>query len=189
MDYKYKQSSLCQSKVCADLIKGYDCGDEVADWISEALGISYLRLIRQSDEHKRINKKNKSSESQTMLSLSNQAQFLLINKGTVRWLKSKIHDPLFTDSLDALTDRFRGNLVIDMDQELVERDWQKVIIDGLEFNVCILKFNYYFNSFYTLQMPIFVTHTSLHKRVNYWKSIHSAPIVSGYNKHNYIYNT
>lgn len=74
-----------------------------------------------------------------MLSLSNQAQFLLINKATVRWLKSKIDDPLFMDSDNALTDRFRGNLVIDMDQELVERDWQKVIIGGLEFNVCILK--------------------------------------------------
>lgn len=59
-----------------------------------------------------------------MLSLSNQAQYLLINKATVKWLKSKIKDSSFTDDLDSLTDRFRGNLVVDTEHELVEREWQ-----------------------------------------------------------------
>lgn len=75
------------------------------------------------------------SVEKTLLSLSNQAQFLLINKATVRWLHDKIRDPLFVDDVEHLTDRFRGNIIIDMDNELVERDWHKIIIGNLEFRV------------------------------------------------------
>lgn len=133
-DKKMKNSSLCRSKVCTDIIQGYDCGDEVADWISEALEISYLRLIRQSSDDNRAQKKKQNGEKK-LLSLSNQAQFLLINKATVRWLREKIQDPQFVDDVDSLTDRFRGNLVIDMEEELAERDWHRVIIGNQEFKV------------------------------------------------------
>ncbi|XP_047022570.1 molybdenum cofactor sulfurase isoform X1 [Helicoverpa zea] len=133
-DNKLKNSSLCHSKVCTDTIKGHDCGDEVADWISEALEVSYLRLIRQSSEDNRVLKKQTEGEKK-LLSLSNQAQFLLINKATVRWLRKKIADPLFTDDIESLTDRFRGNLIIEMDEELAERDWHRVIIGNQEFKV------------------------------------------------------
>ncbi|XP_035438690.2 molybdenum cofactor sulfurase isoform X1 [Spodoptera frugiperda] len=133
-DKKMKNSSLCRSKVCTDIIQGYDCGDEVADWISEALEISYLRLIRQSSDDNRVQKKKQNGEKK-LLSLSNQAQFLLINKATVRWLREKIQDPQFVDDVDSLTDRFRGNLVIDMEEELAERDWHRVIIGNQEFKV------------------------------------------------------
>ncbi|XP_041970861.1 molybdenum cofactor sulfurase [Aricia agestis] len=131
---KYTELSLCQSKVCTDIVKGYDCGDDVANWISEALGISFLRLIKQSDDHERVRKKNL-DEKQTLLSLSNQAQFLLINRATVKWLQDRISDPSFVDDLPSVTDRFRGNLVIDMKKELVESEWKLVIIDGHEFKV------------------------------------------------------
>lgn len=46
-------SALCQSKVCGDRIEGIDCGDEVADWLSDALCTNGLRLIRQSQMDKR----------------------------------------------------------------------------------------------------------------------------------------
>ncbi|XP_048007265.1 molybdenum cofactor sulfurase [Leguminivora glycinivorella] len=131
-DSKLKESKICSSKVCTDVVQGIDCGDKVADWISEALEVSYLRLVRQSNDRKL----KKKGESETkLLSLSNQAQFLLINKATVRWLKGKIDDPFFTDDVDHLTDRFRGNLIIDMDEELVEREWQRVFIGKQEFKV------------------------------------------------------
>ncbi|XP_063377111.1 molybdenum cofactor sulfurase isoform X2 [Cydia fagiglandana] len=129
---KLKESRICSSKVCTDIVQGIDCGDEVADWISEALEISYLRLVRQSNDRK-IKKKGESETK--LLSLSNQAQFLLINKATVRWLKEKIDDQFFSDDVDHLTDRFRGNLIIDMDEELVEREWHRVIIGRQEFKV------------------------------------------------------
>lgn len=119
-------------------MKGYDCGDEVADWISNCLEISYLRLVRQSSE-----RTAKGSSNQTMLSLSNQAQYLLINKATVRWLKNKIQDETFLDDIDSMIDRFRGNLVIEAPEELIERQWEKVIIGMQEFKV-IKRFFYVF---------------------------------------------
>lgn len=133
-DSKQKNAMFCQSKVCTDIICGFDCGDEVADWVSNALEVSFLRLIRQSNDDNRVQKK-KGEDAQKLLSLSNQAQYLLVNKATVRWLSEKIQDPLFQDSIDELTDRFRGNIVIDMDQELAERDWHRVIIGKHEFKV------------------------------------------------------
>ena len=123
--------------MCTDIVKGYDCGDEVADWISNCLEISYLRLIRQSSD--RIVK----GAEQTMLSLSNQAQYLLINKATVRWLKNKIKDESFLDDIDSMVDRFRGNLVIESVEELVERQWERVVIGTQEFKVLYL-FIFYF---------------------------------------------
>lgn len=94
-----------------------------------------MRLIKQSSERLQ---KQKSDEEQRMLSLSNQAQYLLVNKATVRWLKSKITDISFTDDIDSLVDRFRGNLIIDTSQELIEREWQKVVIGKHEFKVTAL---------------------------------------------------
>lgn len=41
-------ASLCQSKVCGDRIQGIDCGNEVAEWLSDVLCEPDLRLIRQS---------------------------------------------------------------------------------------------------------------------------------------------
>lgn len=46
-------STLCQSKVCGDRVEGIDCGDEVANWLSDALCTNGLRLIRQSQLDKR----------------------------------------------------------------------------------------------------------------------------------------
>ncbi|CAH0407300.1 unnamed protein product [Chilo suppressalis] len=134
-DSKKTNTSFCQSKVCTDIIQGYDCGEEAADWVSNVLGVSFLRLVRQSNEVNRLQKKKKDDTGSKLLSLSNQAQFLLVNKATVRWLSENIKDPQFTDNLQQLADRFRGNIVIDMEQELVEREWQRVIIGKHEFKV------------------------------------------------------
>lgn len=131
---EHKSIDICQSKVCMDTVKAYDCGDEISDWISEALEVSFLRLVRQSTDDKR-QQKNKNKDTAKLLSLSNQAQYLLINKATVRWLKEKIQDDSFTQSLDNLTDRFRGNLIVDTSKELIEREWDKVIIGKHVFKV------------------------------------------------------
>lgn len=38
----------CQSRVCESRVQGIDCGLEVSEWLSLALGKPNLRLIRQS---------------------------------------------------------------------------------------------------------------------------------------------
>ncbi|KAG5864065.1 hypothetical protein JTB14_012991 [Gonioctena quinquepunctata] len=42
-----KEAYLCQSKVCGNRVTGWDCGDEISDWLSETLDMPGLRLLRQ----------------------------------------------------------------------------------------------------------------------------------------------
>lgn len=55
-----EDASLCHSKVCGDRIIGWDCGDGVADWLCDVLGMDGLRLLRQcSQETPRTSKTGK----------------------------------------------------------------------------------------------------------------------------------
>lgn len=45
---KSKEHPICQSRVCESRVQGIDCGSEVSEWLSLALGKPNLRLIRQS---------------------------------------------------------------------------------------------------------------------------------------------
>uniref|UniRef100_A0A8D8D5R7 Molybdenum cofactor sulfurase n=1 Tax=Culex pipiens TaxID=7175 RepID=A0A8D8D5R7_CULPI len=124
---------LCQTKVCQDNVQAIDCGDEVANWISIALQTSGLRLLKQSDDEARTLRK-----STTEIALSNQAQFLLINQASVRWLADLVPD--WDDlpqepTLESLVDRFRGNLIIDSVKPLEESTWTRLRIGPLEFSV------------------------------------------------------
>lgn len=156
---KSSSSSMCHSRICTDTVLGFDCGDPVADWISEAMNISFLRLVKQSSNDGRTLKQKRGME-QTLLSLSNQAQFLLINTATVRWLRDKIKDQDFIDDTDMLVDRFRGNLIIEMETELAERDWNKVIIGNHVFRVNHL--SYWRHSDQTLCLHLCLNYISLH---------------------------
>lgn len=45
---------LCKSKVCGDQIQGFDCGQDVSIWLSEALNIPGLRLIKQCEDKEHL---------------------------------------------------------------------------------------------------------------------------------------
>lgn len=83
-------SNICESKVCGDRIIGYDCGDKVSDWLSHHLNIPGLRLIRQSHEDPRKIKASNDQPNDGKLSFSNQAQYLLINEQSAKWLQKRI---------------------------------------------------------------------------------------------------
>lgn len=133
-------SSFCQSKVCGDRIDGIDCGDNVAEWLSDVLLTPGLRLIRQNENDKR-SKKTKIVTEQQAISLTNQAQFLLINTVSVDWLTKKVHDwSEFDDCsekiLQNMIDRFRGNLIIESIVPLEELDWQAICLgDNIRLQV------------------------------------------------------
>ncbi|EAT36178.1 AAEL011729-PA [Aedes aegypti] len=124
---------LCQTKVCQDNVQAIDCGDQVAEWISVALQTSGLRLLKQSDEEVRTFQQSKQE-----IALANQAQFLLINQASVRWLADKVPDwdELHEEpTLESLVDRFRGNLIVETPTSMEECDWKRVTIGYLEFAV------------------------------------------------------
>lgn len=53
---KAQTAYMCQSKVCSDRVQGWDCGDDVADWLSECLETPGLRLLRQNSDEETAGK-------------------------------------------------------------------------------------------------------------------------------------
>ncbi|XP_067008145.2 molybdenum cofactor sulfurase 2 [Anabrus simplex] len=135
----YKEALMCQSKVCGDHVQCWDCGDKVAEWLSSALGRDGLRLIRQLDSDRRISRPKRMNDSIAgekvpSLSLSNQAQFLLVNESSIKWLGEKLEEE--TDCCkEGLLERFRSNLTVTGFQPFDENDWSKVYISNTEFRV------------------------------------------------------
>lgn len=132
LDVTREAVQLCQTKVCLDSVQGVDCGERCADWVSRALGVSGLRLLRQSSHETRRQRRTARE-----LSLNNQAQLLLINRTSVRWLRDKVDDwdGAEMPPLDSLVDRFRGNLIIETARPLEESDWKAVRIGESGFSV------------------------------------------------------
>lgn len=121
-----REARMCETKVCGDRTEGFDCGDEVARWLSDVLSTSDLRLIKQSAD----GRKNGS------ISLSNQAQFLLISEPSVKWLMNQVDewDGLGND-VENVVNRFRGNFVVDDLEPLAENNFTKLRIGRTEFDV------------------------------------------------------
>lgn len=129
-------SMFCQSKVCGDRIDGIDCGDEVANWLDDVLCTSGLRLIQQNLHDKRMAKND--VPTQQAISLSNQAQFLLINVTSVDWLTKKVENWIDLDDvpekfLQNTIDRFRANLIVESPTPLEESQWKSLRIGNVRF--------------------------------------------------------
>ncbi|KAI4457573.1 molybdopterin cofactor sulfurase mosc [Holotrichia oblita] len=122
----------CHSKVCGDPIIGWDCGQEVADWLSTVLNETGLRLLKQSSSDANIRTKNIKGEL-VKLSLANQAQFLLINKSSIEWLKNYLIDDNPKGTIDDLIDRFRANFVVNFDKPFIENDLRDMKVSQLSF--------------------------------------------------------
>lgn len=123
-----REAKICETKVCGDRIQGIDCGEEVAQWLSRCLSIDGLRLIKQIDNVKR---------RYGAITLSNQAQFLLISEPSVQWLINEVElwEGSGANNLDSIVNRFRGNLIIDNVEPLDENNFKKLLIGQAEFEV------------------------------------------------------
>ncbi|KAM9308264.1 molybdenum cofactor sulfurase [Gastrophryne carolinensis] len=133
---------LCQSKVCGDRVHTYDCGEEIATWLSRFLG-RRCRLIRQSSSFKRYsgaNKKELVGATLPSLSLVNEAQYLLVNTASIRHLNQQIPLSDVTDYTEAshlnkMIQQFRANLVIDGNIPFEEEEWAEFFIGSLHFQI------------------------------------------------------
>ncbi|KAM3862992.1 molybdenum cofactor sulfurase [Diretmus argenteus] len=133
---------VCQSKVCGDRVVTVDCGDEAASWLSEFLG-QPCRLIRQSPEFTRDMKKIPVGGASTSASLSlvNEAQYLMINRASVKLLQKHMsdrqeycEDRQLLDTRNLIS-RFRANLVIAGVEPFEEDNWSHLIIGSTQFLV------------------------------------------------------
>ncbi|XP_032687894.1 molybdenum cofactor sulfurase 1 isoform X2 [Odontomachus brunneus] len=126
----YKESikhSIYQSRVCESRVEGIDCGLEVSEWLSLALGKPNLRLIRQSQ-----GRQKKGSDKE--LSFCTQAQYLAVNDASVSWLIDKVSDDIDFKK-DTAVHRFRGNIILKGCNAFEEMQWQYIRIGNNNFKV------------------------------------------------------
>lgn len=120
---------LCIARICTNIVEGSDCGSEVSEWLSLAIGLPNLRLIRQKPiteftDNKRTLK----------LSFSSQAQFLMINEASIEWLIEQL--PNNSDcNKETILDRFRGNIIVKGAEPFNEINWSKITIGKNMFEV------------------------------------------------------
>lgn len=129
---------MCRSRVCGHRVEGIDCGGEINEWLSLALGRPNLQLIRQSNSSEFFDK------TIPPMSFSSQAQYLLINENSIEWLVERI--PKKSDcNRTTILDRFRGNLIVRGAKAFDETLWTSVQIGNNKFkawklNQCSTKF-------------------------------------------------
>jgi molybdenum cofactor sulfurtransferase len=145
-----------QVNVCAHKIFGFDCGDEVAQWLQDIFQLNEpIRLVRVSPQLMQDSKcVLKLTEKKSFV---NQGDFLLISLNSIRKLRSFLLDSLDLDSRhvkekdlksfdEELVKQFRANFVIEVLNETSdcgfdEENWNKMRIlnRDLEFvrtNLC-----------------------------------------------------
>ncbi|XP_066435213.1 molybdenum cofactor sulfurase isoform X2 [Eleutherodactylus coqui] len=133
-------AGICHNKVCGDRVHTYDCGEDVAHWLSSFLARK-CRLIRQSSSFDRYAKrKGLVDPNSASLSLVNEAQYLLVNTASIFHLSQQIPlregtDPADDLHGDQMTRRFRANLVIDSKIPFQEEEWNELFIGCLHFKV------------------------------------------------------
>ncbi|XP_056465404.1 molybdenum cofactor sulfurase isoform X2 [Gadus chalcogrammus] len=130
---------VCQSKVCGDRVETVDSGDEAATWLSDFLG-QPCRLIRQSPDSIRGGQKRLNTASTAVLSLVNEAQYLLINQASVDLIQEQIRRQESSEDgqpleRQDLISRFRANLIIAGVEPFEEDSWSQLIIGNAQFLV------------------------------------------------------
>ncbi|XP_048526056.1 molybdenum cofactor sulfurase-like [Dendroctonus ponderosae] len=127
-------ANFCNSKVCGDKVQGFDCGNEVAEWLSANLGEFGLRLLRQCDFTAHTSGRHSTQGEQTLMSLANKAEYLVINMRTAQWLRERIpQDDLLCLTLESILLRFRANFVVDFTEPFVENDLAILLFNDVAF--------------------------------------------------------
>ena len=109
---------ICYGKVVGEQMRGFDYGDEVSDWLSNALGGKNLRLVQQ------IYRKSRNSENSN---LSNVAPYLVLNRESARMITNELKDL----TVQTVLNQFRGYIVIDGCPPNAEDHWNELHIGGV----------------------------------------------------------
>uniref|UniRef100_A0A8I3MTF0 Molybdenum cofactor sulfurase n=1 Tax=Canis lupus familiaris TaxID=9615 RepID=A0A8I3MTF0_CANLF len=137
-----EQAQIYQSKVCADRVNTYNCGEKISSWLSRFFGRP-CQLIKQSSKFQRSAKKQGKDQpagTTASLSLVNEAQYLLINRSSVLELQQQLNasdengkEELFP--MKDLISRFRANIITNGTRAFEEEKWDEISIGSLRFQV------------------------------------------------------
>ncbi|XP_038186287.1 molybdenum cofactor sulfurase isoform X1 [Arvicola amphibius] len=138
-----ERAQICQSRVCADRVNTYDCGENVSRWLSKFFGRP-CHLIKQSPDFQRnarkTPRKGQSPGTAATLSLVNEAQYLLVNTSSVLELQQQLnasdeHRKEEPFSVKDLVSRFRANIITKGARAFEEEEWDEVSVGSLHFQV------------------------------------------------------
>ena len=114
---------------CEDAI---DQGDDVADWLAQALEASGLRLVRMPDDHRRVVEPGfVEKDGVHLASFADGYPFLLTTTCSLEHVRENSGIPTLSMS------RFRPNIVVSGDKltPFVEDNWREVRISQVPFEV------------------------------------------------------
>ncbi|XP_039263622.2 molybdenum cofactor sulfurase-like [Styela clava] len=123
----------CETKVCGDKVEGFDCGNDVSDWLTKVLGKRH-RLLQKDFAKPRLTKSAQEIKNGApQISLVNWAQYLLLNRSSIEYLynKTEIETNNSQDQsklIDSFMKRFRGNFIISGADPLAEDTWNDIVV-------------------------------------------------------------
>ena len=115
-----------QVQVWNDEVLAVDCGDEVAQWLSEYMQKD-CRLVYMPEHSQRLVDPDYARENQTV-GFADGFPILLVSKASLDNFNSKLDTPVGMD-------RFRPNIVIEGCEPYAEDDWQKIKIGDITFSL------------------------------------------------------
>merc|ERR1711892_362623 len=126
--------NVCIGNVCGEEVGAISCGLDVSDWLERILGMDELKLVKGL--------RRKSKRRQVSNSLANDSDCLILNADSINNLADKVKQTCekydedsgeFTN--EKLTQRFRGNIVIEGIPAFEEESWTSFTMNGLSFSV------------------------------------------------------
>lgn len=112
-------------RVRGDKISTEKYQEQVNNWFSNVLNVPNVCLMKQNDSDKRISKKELSS----LLSFTNEAQFLLIGSASLDILfKKMMASNSFSFNVKELSIRFRANFLVHTNIPFEEETWSEIKI-------------------------------------------------------------
>ncbi|MGL5133725.1 MAG: MOSC domain-containing protein [Planktothrix sp.] len=125
-------------QVWRDQTMAIDQGDEVANWLKNALkqdNQPNLRLVRQSPNFIRPVDPNYAVNINNQVSFADGYPCLLTNTASLTELNRKLQETYPKSSEEIPMNRFRSNLVIDTDQPFIEDQWKVILIGEIYFDL------------------------------------------------------
>ncbi|OIP71888.1 MAG: hypothetical protein AUK43_04850 [Oscillatoriales cyanobacterium CG2_30_40_61] len=125
-------------QVWRDETMAIDQGDEVANWLKNALkqdNQPNFRLVRQSPNFIRPVDPNYAVNTDNQVSFADGYPCLLTNTASLAELNRKLQETYPKSSEEVPMNRFRPNLVIDTDQPFLEDQWKVILIGEIYFDL------------------------------------------------------
>lgn len=123
-------------KIWRDDTVAIDQGDQVAEWLKQALKLEEtFRLVQQSPDYLRLVDPNYAVKSDNHVSFADGYPCLLTNTASLDDLNRRLAEN-YSDSQQQISmNRFRPNIVIESDQPFIEDSWKSILIGEVYFDL------------------------------------------------------